>query len=138
VKPLLALLLLAATVSAAAPAAERAGDDRLSAEFPRVAGEKGLFVGSIRVCRGTVAQQVRRVADPGGSPALQIVFTPAAAERLRSETAALVGRPMRIRIHGRTVMAPVVLEEIGGGTVHISGPPARDLPEMRRAALRRC
>lgn len=134
-KPPVALLLLFA--SAAVPAAGRAGDDRLSAQFPRVEGERGLYVGSIRVCRDTVAQ-VKQVTDPGGYPALQILFTPAAAARLRSETAGLVGRQMSIRIDGRTIMAPNVLEEISGGTVHISGAAPHGVPGMRRAARSPC
>ena len=135
-KALLALLLLIAS-AAEAPAAGRDRDERLSSQFPRVKGDKGLFVGSIRACRDTVTQ-VNPVADPSGFPALEIVFTAAAAARLRSETAALVGRPIRFRLDGRTVIAPTVLEEITGGRLHISGPPALDVPDLRRAALGRC
>lgn len=98
---------------------------------------KGLWIGSVHVCRDTV-ESVRKVRDLGGGPALRIRFRPAMQPAFGEETARLVGRPLSIRLDGRELSAPTVNEAILGLEAQVSGPDARTVKAAAKAAKKRC
>src|SRR4051812_7544915 len=106
------------------------------AQAPRVRGEKGLWIGSMSLCRDNVA--VRAVADPTGEPALLLTFSPDLQPRLRDETAGQLDRPMAIRVGGRTLTAPYVREPIAGLEMQLAGLDSKARKAIARAAERRC
>jgi len=124
--PAFALLLCAVAAVAPVVAEAQAGNRG-----------RGLWIGGIRACRGTVIE-VRLNRDVGGGPMATIRLRPEARARLARETARSVGRAMPVRLNGRTIMAPVVREPILGGTMAISGLSAGDAEAVRVAALRAC
>lgn len=66
-----------------------------------------------------VAQRVS--SDARGDTVVDVTFDPAGRTRLAEMTAENIGRRLAIVSGGRAIMAPVIREEIAGGTVQISG-----------------
>jgi preprotein translocase subunit SecD len=111
----------------------------LAAASPDAAStERGLWMGRIHLCRGTVAS-ARIVPDPhdGSVDTLYVRLRPAEQQLFARETAANIGSALTIRLDGRVLSAPVIREEITGGQVQISAPGA-DLRAARRAARGPC
>jgi hypothetical protein len=102
------------------------------------ASERGLWIGSLQLCRETVAA-ARIVSDPndGSENTLVLRLRPGAQQLLARETGASVGRPLHIALDGRVLSAPIVREEITGGHAQLSAP-AADLRAARRAIRARC
>jgi preprotein translocase subunit SecD len=63
----------------------------------------------------------RATSDGAGTPNIFVTLTPAAAKRLASISRSNIGRPIPIAIGGRVLMNPVVVDEITGGAIEISG-----------------
>lgn len=100
------------------------------------AAEEGLWIGPIRLCRGSV-ESASPVRGPDGSAALLLTMRPEAGERFAALTARRVGKTLAIRLDGRTLSEPLINEPILGGTVHISGLPG-DVEAAARAAGAPC
>jgi len=122
--PAFALLLVG--LAAAAPA-----------DAQRGVQARGLWVGPIPACAGTVAD-VAVAPDEIGMLSAIITFRPAWRAALRRETTRLVGRPMPVRLDGREVMAPVVREPIAGGVIALAPIGTRQAERIGRAAARPC
>jgi preprotein translocase subunit SecD len=73
--------------------------------------------------------------DPGGLPGMTIVLSPDSATAFAVFTGANLGKAIDLRIDGKTVMSPVVVEPITGGELRISGTSLSPL-EMNAIALR--
>jgi preprotein translocase subunit SecD len=110
-----------------------------SVASPRGAQARGLWLGPIPACAGTVAQAAVASDEtfPDQSTAI-ITFRPAWRAALRRETTRLYNRPMQVWLDGRLVSSPIVREPITGGMVALSGPTARQAERIRAAALRPC
>lgn len=104
---------------------------------PAPSGEAapGLWAGPIRLCRDNV-ETVER-AEETGRPAVSFTFKPAMQPRLAEETARLVGQFMPLRLDGRLLANPMVIEPITGLALHVSGE-LGDLQAVRAAALGAC
>lgn len=122
--------LLLACLAAAAPAA---------APAQRPVQGRGLWIGPIPVCAGTVAS-VTVGPDEVSEEWLSaiVTFRPAWRAALLRETRRRVGRQMQVRLDGRVLMAPYVREPITGGVVSLSIATARQGERIRAAALRPC
>jgi preprotein translocase subunit SecD len=57
----------------------------------------------------------------GGEPIVTIRLSKASAKAFADITAKNIGRPMELRVNGKTLMKPVIREAIVGGVVQISG-----------------
>jgi hypothetical protein len=126
--PALALLLCA--LAAAAPVA---------AQAQRAAQSRGLWIGPIPLCAGTVAGVVVGADEVfEGQLSAVVTFRPAWRETLRRETARLVGRPMAVRLDGRILMEPFVRDPVTAGEVSLSLVTARQGARIRAAAARPC
>lgn len=123
-----ALSFLLAGLAAAAPAA---------APAQRAAQDRGLWVGPIPVCAGTVAD-VAVAPDHSGSLSAIVTFLPAWRAALLRETTRRLDRPMPVRLDGRDVMAPFVREPIAGGVIALAPVTARQAERIGRAAARPC
>jgi hypothetical protein len=126
--PFTALALLLACLAAVAPGA---------APAQRSVQSRGLWIGSIPACAGTVAD-VAVAPDQSGELSAILTLRPAWRAALRRETTRLLGRPMPVRLDGREVMAPVVREPIAGGVVALTPVTARQAERIGRAAARPC
>jgi hypothetical protein len=102
---------------------------------PRVRGETGLWIGSIRVCRARV-EKAELVDAYGG--ALILRLTAPYRLPLLEQTSASLDKQMSVRIDGRTVMAPFINAPIARGELLLLSFDARLLGRLRRSALRRC
>lgn len=102
----------------------------------RGAGGRGLWVGPIHVCRD--AAQVITGTDRRGEATATITLRPELRARLERETGRRVGRPMPVRLNGRTISAPTVMEPLTAGVVMLYGPTQRDAEAIRAAAGRAC
>ena len=118
---LLALLLLLALPAGAAA---------------RGAGGRGLWIGPIPVCRDTA--QVVTGTDRRGAATATIGLRGRWRERLRRETERRVGEPMPVRLDGRLISAPIVLEPLTGGVLMLNGASPREVEALRAAAGRGC
>lgn len=98
--------------------------------------ERGLWVGTIQLCRGSV-ETASPVRDPDGSAALLVTMRPEARERFAALTAERVGKTLAIRLDGRTLSEPLINEPILGGAARISGLPG-DVEAAARAARAPC
>jgi preprotein translocase subunit SecD len=58
--------------------------------------------------------------------------------RLRRETERSVGKPLAVRLDGRIVSAPTVLEPITGGVLQLAGLSAREAAAVAAAVRRAC
>jgi hypothetical protein len=126
--PSLALLL--ACLAAAAPAA---------APAQRPAQSRGLWIGPIPACAGTVAGVTVGVDQVSEDWLSAIVtFRPGWRAALLRATRGLVGREMPVRLDGRVLMAPMVREPITGGMISVAPVTARQGERIRAAARRRC
>jgi len=63
----------------------------------------------------------RALPDINKKVGLMVSFNEAAAARLQTITAALVGKPMLIALDGRTLAAELIRKPIGGGVIEIPG-----------------
>jgi hypothetical protein len=120
--------LLLACLAAAAPAA---------AQAQRGAQARGLWIGSIPACAGTVAD-VAVAPDYSGERSAIITVLPAWRAALLRETTRLLNRPMPVRLDGRVLMSPFVREPIVGGVVALGPVTARQAERIGRAAARPC
>jgi preprotein translocase subunit SecD len=131
---------LPAALAAAAALAACAGSPNAPAAARSEAApadpNAGLWLGPVQLCRGTV-ESASAIADVGGSPALVVTLVPEARLAFARWTKARVGRPMAIRLDGRTPSEPVILEPIIGGRAQISAPPG-DVEAAARAASEPC
>jgi preprotein translocase subunit SecD len=124
---LAAFALLLCCLAPAAAQAQRAGQSR------------GLWIGTIPACAGTVAMvSVEPDQDFEGELNAVISFRPAWRAALLRETTRLVGRPMPVRLDGRILIAPVVREPIAGGMVSLSPASALQGERIRAATRRPC
>jgi hypothetical protein len=98
---------------------------------------RGLWVGPIPICRDTGAG-VAAAADPAGRPTVTFTLAPQWRERLRRETERSVGKPLAVRLDGRIVSAPTVLEPITGGVLQLAGLSAREAAAVAAAVRRAC
>ncbi len=96
---------------------------------------RGLWIGPIHACRDTAGSNA---AGPKDDPfaGLIIILQPKLRAILRRETARLVGTAMPIRLDGKLISAPIVLEPITGGALSLSGP-ADERANAIQAAIRR-
>src|SRR5687768_1766985 len=85
-----------------------AGTGCAPAEPPAGAGaaRRGLWFGPLHLCRDTVEEAIMS-DDEAGMPVLLVRLKPDLKDRLRRETEARVGRPLPVRLDGRTVSEPV-------------------------------
>jgi hypothetical protein len=97
---------------------------------------RGLWVGPIPICRDTGAGVA--AADLAGRPTVTLTLAPRWRERLRRETERRVGKPLAVRLDGRIVSAPTVLEPITGGVLQLAGLSAREAAAVAAAARRAC
>lgn len=121
-------LLLACLATTAAPAA---------AQAQRGAQARGLWIGSIPACAGTVAD-VAVAPDHAGETSAIITLLPAWRAALRRETTRLYNQRMPVRLDGRVLMSPVVREPIAGGVIALAPVTARQAERIGRAAARPC
>lgn len=147
----LALLLLALAGQAeqpppaAAPAAAIPVWDRLPERWngalkaiPRAPGQKGLWMGAVPLCRGTVAT-VQSTSRYKGDVAMVLALREEMRGRIEVETTRYERRPLPIRVDGRAIAAPVVEMPITGGAVELhldSRAVARRLQAAARAPCR--
>jgi preprotein translocase subunit SecD len=99
---------------------------------------RGLWVGSIQICRGTALGAAAGSDDQGGTPSVTITLRPRWRTRLARATARLVGRSMPVRLDGRLLMEPIVREPITGGVLMLAGQAPGDAEAMRVAAAQAC
>ncbi|TMJ16185.1 MAG: hypothetical protein E6G94_04710 [Alphaproteobacteria bacterium] len=118
------------------PAEEEAPFAR-PAVSPPMPGQRGLWIGPIRLCRDDVLA-VRRIADPYLGHALVLSFAPAIQPQLGQLTSGMVGRPLAVRIDGRVVSEPHVNEPILGTELQISGPTDAETDAIEAAAKAAC
>jgi preprotein translocase subunit SecD len=98
---------------------------------------RGLWVGPIPACAGTVAD-VAVAPDHSGELSAILTFRPAWRAALRRETERRLDRPMPVRLDGRMLMAPYVREPIAGGVIALGPVTARQAERIGRAAARPC
>jgi hypothetical protein len=98
--------------------------------------ERGLWFGSLHLCRDTIERAT--AAEDHGMPVLLITLMPQLKEDLRRETENRVGEAMPVRLDGRIVSEPNVMEPITGGKVSLSGASPRLIEAMRSGSLRPC
>ncbi|HVQ10204.1 MAG TPA: hypothetical protein VMS43_17440 [Allosphingosinicella sp.] len=125
-----AIALLLLCLAAAVPAA---------AQAPRAGASRGLWIGPIPACAGTVASVAvgpDEVAEDWLSAI--ITFRPAWRAALLRETRRRLNRPMPVRLDGRVLMAPIVREPIAGGMISLAPVTARQGERIRAAARRPC
>jgi len=120
----IALLAVSGCASAPPPAAA-------------IADEVGLWAGPLQLCRDTV-EAATVAEDSIGMPLLAIKLKPELKDRLRLETEKRVGQPMAVRLDGRIVSEPYVLEPITGGEISLSGATQPQVEAMRAASGRPC
>lgn len=109
----------------------------LAAASPETAeAERGLWLGTIALCRETVADAVLAADELDGRPALALTLRPELRTALERETKGRVGEPLPLRLDGRVLAEPVVREPLTAGGVHLSG--LDDVEAVRRAALAPC
>jgi hypothetical protein len=109
-----------------------------AAPAQRAGGGRGLWIGPVPACAGTVTAVEVTAAEYGDGLSVNMTFRPAWREALRHETARLVGQAMPVRLDGRTLMRPIVREPIAGGVIALSAGTARQAERIRAAALRPC
>ncbi len=111
----------------------------VAAPAQRAAQSRGLWIGPIPACAGTVAS-VAVGPDEVAEDWLRAVvtFRPAWRAALLRETERRVNRPMPVRLDGRVLMAPIVREPITGGMISLSPVTARQGERIRAAARRAC
>ena len=97
---------------------------------------RGLWIGPIQVCRDTAENA--RTKDEGHFASLIIRLRPELRAQLRRETERLVGSALPIRLDGKVISAPTVLEPITGGALSITGVSAEETRAIRVAIRRPC
>jgi hypothetical protein len=109
--------------------------DSMAFGTPRVAGEEGLWIGSLRVCRERV-EKAEVVDFQGGALVLRVADAWRLA--LLEQTSASFEKQLSVRIDGRTVMTPFINEPVAKAEMMLMSPDRRLLARLRRSALRRC
>ncbi len=99
---------------------------------------RGLWIGPIHVCRDTAETSVAGAKDHDPVASLIITLRPELRAQLRRETERLVGSAMPIRLDGKLISAPTVLEPLTGGAVSIAGVSAEETRAIRAAIRRPC
>lgn len=99
--------------------------------------EKGLWVGPIRLCSDTV-EELAWIERPQGDGEMVITLSESIQPRLADETRRRVGEEMTIRIDGRILSAPTVLEPILGLQLEVRPITAADAAAAERAATGPC
>jgi preprotein translocase subunit SecD len=110
----------------------------VAAQAQRAAQGRGLWIGPVPACAGTVAGVTIGADESGAQLNVNMTFLPAWREALGRETSRLVGRPMIMRLDGRTISSPIVREPITGGMIALAGFTRRQAESIRAAALRAC
>jgi hypothetical protein len=128
--------LLAVLAASALSACAGAPAEPVAAGAEAAAGERGLWIGPVRLCRDTI-ESASSVRDVDGSAALLVTLKPAAQEEFARWTAGRVGATLPIRLDGRTLSEPVINEPILGGRAQISGL-SGDVEAAARAAKGPC
>jgi len=142
--PLLAPLILAVAAAVQAAPAGIPAWDRLPDSWngtvwsiPRAPGQTGLWIGTLRLCRDSIA-----AAAPGkglgGEPVLRLAFARSAWEEVARETGRYYERPMPIRIDGRAVAAPTVETPIEQGEMEMHLATDRDARRIAALAKKPC
>ena len=95
-------------------------------------------VGSLNIADERFAQSdivdARAMPDINGTAGIMITLSPIAAKRLSGLTAALVGKPMRVTLDGKALMAEMIRSPIRDGVIEV---PARySLTEAEALAKR--
>lgn len=129
---LLALLLLAM------PAGSRAHWPYPADPPPAADESRGLWVGPIHLCRDTVLGSEVSDTEEGPFPSLVVTLRPDLRDELRRETERRVAGPMPIRLDGRVISEPIVLEPITGGALAITGTSAGETEAIQAAVRRDC
>ena len=110
----------------------------VAAGAQRAAQSRGLWIGPVPACAGTVAGVTIGADEFGAQLNVNMTFRPAWREALGRETSRQVGRPMIMRLDGRTISSPIVREAITGGVIALAGFTPRQAERVRAAALRPC
>jgi hypothetical protein len=134
--PLAAALALAACVQPRA-GLEEEGPFAPPPPIAAVPGQRGLWMGPIRLCRDNVVS-VERVSTDWGGPALLLTFSGDIQPRLGEVTGALVGQPLPLRVDGRPITAPNVNEPIMGTQVQTSAPNEEGMRAIEAGANAAC
>lgn len=131
--PLLVALAAALAPPAAPPVWDRAD---LPRRFPRVKGERGLWIGTLHLCGAAVVDVAR--GEEEGEATMRLTLDPALQPRLRRETERMLKRQLTVRIDGVTVAAPFVWEPITGPGLIIAGLDEAGLEGVERTARAPC
>jgi hypothetical protein len=128
------VLLVAAAAVAQQPPTE---PERFPRHFPTIAGQRGLWFGSIHICRDVVVSAVA-TTNSSGFPAVQFIFTPKIQPRLKDETTRSNGHYVPVRINGRLVSTPYIEEPIAGVELELHGSDQRTVRKIAAAARHPC
>lgn len=110
----------------------------LSALPGEAAYRRGAWIGSLQLCTATVRRVVAATNRYSGEPTITVALTPAGARRLADLTARSIGKPLPIRIDGRVVSQPTVVEAVRGGMVEINGPLPPERHRLAAIVRQRC
>lgn len=132
VTPLLAFALLSCPASLAAQ--QDAGEARAA---PAPPAEKGIWIGSLDLCRSGPVKAMASTDTYSGQPIVNVTLPATLRGALAELTAANIGKPMPIRVDGRVVSEPYVNEPISGGELQISGIDRAEADRIA-AALQSC
>jgi len=105
---------------------------------PRADRSRGLWIGPIHLCRDTVEGAVAGVADRGPYPTLTITLRADLRPELQRETGRLVGSAMPVRLDGKLISEPIVLEPLTAGVLALAGQSEEETEAMQAAVGEPC
>ena len=91
----------------------------LASAAPHPAKAEGLRIGSLALCRDSVASVSEHLEGPDA--VLHIALAAGREKQLERLTAGRVGKKLPIRLDGRIISAPLIREPLTGGRIAISG-----------------
>lgn len=81
----------------------------------------GVWVGDLKLCRETVLRVGRHANWQSGERVLKVTLQQEAASRFARMTAGLIGKHLEIRVNGKLVASPIILQSVSGGSFEITG-----------------
>lgn len=97
----------------------------------------GIWIGPLAICGSPLVETRLSRDEWSGLPVLVIDLGGPLRDALAELTTKLVGRPLPLRVNGKTLVEPLVNEPITAGSLQISGSTLEEL-EAIQTALRQC
>jgi hypothetical protein len=99
---------------------------------------RGLWIGPIHACRDTAESRLDDSKDQSPFASLIVTLRPQWRAQLQRETERLVGSAMPVRLDGKVISAPIVLEPLTGGVLSLAGASEAETEAIQAAIRQPC